>query len=432
MRWRGGLWLVPSLMLAGFIAVALLLVEAQSWLDLDLGRAFPRVFGAGADGARSMLSAIATSMITVAGVVFSVTLVALSLASTQYSPSVLRNFMDDRPTQVAMGMFVGIFAYCLVVLRTVRSEDAGGFLPSLAVLGGVLLALLGVGTLIWFIHHVTVSIQAPSIVARIARETARAIDRLYPEPLGEPAPRPLEGSAGPAAQWWAVGCESTGYVLDVDAKGLLEFAAGARRVVRLNFSIGDFVVEGQPMAYVSGGALEREEADTLHGLVHVGSQRNVEQDVPHGLQQIVDVAVKALSPGINDPSTAAACIDQLSALLIRLAGRRIPPAERGKADVLHVVAPRPGFDAMAMNAFVPLISHARGEPMVLERLLRALDRLIDAPRDLERRATLCRIAVLLEQQIERGVELPVLRDDLLRCARTLARRSPGADVHLDE
>ncbi|MGE5864799.1 MAG: DUF2254 family protein, partial [Rhizobacter sp.] len=131
LRLLGSLWFVPTLVTAGCMSLAVGLVEAGTWVEIDLARDWPLLFGAGANAARSMLSAIATSMITVAGVVFSVTIVALSLASSQYSPRVLRNFMGDRPTQLVLGVFVGIFAYCLVVLRTIRSMDEGdGFMPS--------------------------------------------------------------------------------------------------------------------------------------------------------------------------------------------------------------------------------------------------------------------------------------------------------------
>ena len=144
----GSLWFVPGLMVIAGVAVALLLIELDPMVGRQLADDWPRLFGAGAEGARGMLSAIATSMITVAGVVFSVTIVALSLTASQYSPRVLRNFMSDRPTQVVLGAFVAVFAYCLVVLRTIRGGDEGAFVPSLAVLGGVLMAFVGIGLLI--------------------------------------------------------------------------------------------------------------------------------------------------------------------------------------------------------------------------------------------------------------------------------------------
>lgn len=184
----GSLWFVPGVLVLAGVGAALLLVELHPLIDLDLAQDWPRLFGAGAEGARGMLSAIATSMITVAGVVFSVTIVALSLTASQYSPRVLRNFMSDRSTQVVLGAFVAVFAYCLIVLRTIRGGDEGGFVPSLAVLGGVFMAFVGIGLLIYFVHHVATAIQVDYILERIATDTREAIDRLYPAGVGEERP----------------------------------------------------------------------------------------------------------------------------------------------------------------------------------------------------------------------------------------------------
>jgi uncharacterized membrane protein len=161
------------------------LIEAHSaGTDHWLAR-WPRLFGAGAEGARGMMSTIAGSMMTVVGVTFSMILVVLAMASSQYTSRILRNFMRSRVTQVVLGIFAGIFTYCLIVLRTIRGGDEGAFVPSLAVFFGFVLALGGIGALMFFIHHIASSIQASSIIASIAQETIAAIDRLFPEKLGQ-------------------------------------------------------------------------------------------------------------------------------------------------------------------------------------------------------------------------------------------------------
>ena len=152
---------------------------------------WPRLFGAGAEGSRGLLAAIASSMITVAGVTFSITIVALALASSQYTSRILRNFMRDRTNQTVLGVFVGVFAYCLVVLRTIRGGDEGAFVPALAVLGALLLAFVAIGFLIFFIHHIAASIQATSIIAAVAGETFEAVDRLFPTEVGDAASNAL-------------------------------------------------------------------------------------------------------------------------------------------------------------------------------------------------------------------------------------------------
>ena len=174
---RGSFWFVPSLIVAGSMVLAVALIDADSAASRTWLARWPRLFGAGAAGARGMLSTIAGSMMTVVGVTFSMTLVTLALASSQYTSRILRNFMRDRVTQVVLGIFAGIFTYCLIVLRTIRSGDESAFIPSLAVSFGVVLAIGGIGALIFFIHHIASSIQASNIIASVAHETIVAADR---------------------------------------------------------------------------------------------------------------------------------------------------------------------------------------------------------------------------------------------------------------
>ena len=182
---RSNFWFMPSLIVVVSIALAVALVQADSirsdrWLNQ-----WPRLFGASAEGARGMMSTIAGSMMTVVGVSFSMILVVLALASSQYTSRILRNFMRSRVTQIVLGIFAGIFTYCLIILHTIRSGDEGAFVPNLAVFFGFVLALVGVGTLMFFIHHIASSIQASSIIASIAKEINATINLLFPEKLGK-------------------------------------------------------------------------------------------------------------------------------------------------------------------------------------------------------------------------------------------------------
>ena len=367
---RESFWLIPSAALVAAVLLGAALVELDATLDIALQDRWPRLFGAGAEGARGTLAAIAGSMITVAGVVFSVTVVALSLAASTYSPRVLRTFMHDRPTQIALGVFVGVFAYCLVVLRTVRADGGDGavFVPSIAVFGALLLALVAVWVLVYFIHHVALIIQAPTILERIAAETREAIDRLFPDPIGEEPDGPEAPEAGGAA-WRPLPALRSGYIVSVDAEGLVAFARERGAVLRMELGVGEFAIESRPLASLAGGRGDlREEARALDKLYSLGSERTVAQDAGFGLQQIVDVATRALSPGINDPSTACMCVDHLSALLVRLAGRRIPSRMRTEHGELRVIARRPTFEDLVALAFEPLERYAAGKPEVLQRL----------------------------------------------------------------
>ena len=371
---RESFWLIPAVALIVAVLLAIALVEADGLLAIDLAQRWPRLFGAGAEGARGTLSSIASSMITVAGVVFSVTIVALSLAANAYSPRVLRTFMHDRATQSAFGVFVGVFAYCLVVLRTIRAADGNGagYVPSLAVFGALVLALVGVWVLVYFIHHVAVTIQVSTILQRIADETRKSIAALFPEELAEDeddgAPEPLRSEG----DWRALLARRSGYVVSIDAKGLAAFARRRGAVLRMEIGVGEFAVEGRPLASLAGAARDTDtDADALDRLYTFGAERNLYQDAAFGLQQIADVAARALSPGVNDPSTAAMCADHLGALLARVARRRMPGPMRGERGELRVIARAPSFDSLAAIVFEPLLRHARGDPQVLAALERA-------------------------------------------------------------
>lgn len=418
---RSSLWFVPSLIVLSAMALAAGLVELDSALGREALAGWPRLFGAGAAGSRGMLTAIATSMITVSGVAFSITVVTLSLASAQYSSRVLRNFMSDRGNQVVLGVFLGVFAYCLVVLRTIRGGDEGAFVPSLAVLTAVVLALAAVGLLIYFIHHVALSVQAAHILHAVAQETAAAIDRLFPKGMGEAA-EPEHAPAAPevARAWCPVPARRTGFVKRVDEEGLVRWAADRAAVVRMEAGIGEFVAEGAPLVSVAsaGGAEAGAEAE-LNALFDLGRQRTVEQDAAFGFRQAVDVALKALSPGVNDVTTAILAVDYLAALLARLASRRLPSPLRLEGGALRVIARRPDFAAFVALAFDEVRRSAGGNVRVFEHLLAGLGR-AGAAASPPRRAALLAQALAVREEVGRQVPAPADRAALEAAADRVA------------
>lgn len=399
---QSSLWFLPAVVVLGSMATAVGLVEASGVIGDRAVERWPRLFGSGAEASRQMLGSIAGSMITVAGVVLSITIVALSMAATQYSPRVLRNFMRDRPTQLVLGVFVGNFAYCLTVLRTIRQGEENGFVPSLAVLAGMVYAFAAIALLIFFIHHLAQSIQAPFIIARIAGDARAAIDHMFPQEIGQPAEtsQPLVVVPG---EWTGLEATGEGYVAAVASDDLLRFACEHDRVVRLRWAIGDFVKEGVPLVELSGeAAITPEQEKQLRRWIALGRQRTTEQDPMFGLQQLVDVAVKALSPGINDPSTALLCLDRLEALMCRLAGRRIPDAYRTAGGRLRVIAPVPDFRSMLRLAFGAVVHHARNDPLLLARILRSLDHIASACADPDRRAGTAQLAAAVHRTLAQG------------------------------
>ena len=316
---RTGFWALPTLCVLVAVVLALGLVRLDRALNEGLGRF---TFGAGPDGAREVLSAITSSMITFTGLVFSITIVVLQLTSSQFSPRVLRTFLRDRVTQFALGVFVATFVYAVLVLRTVSSLDDDRFVPSVATTVGLGLLLLSVGMFVTYIHHVATAIQVSSIIRSIGDETRAAVDRRFPPGGQEPARDPVAPPLGPVTG--VVPSSGLGVVVRLDEQALVEAAAQAGVLLRSQLHLGDFVPQGAPLLHVHdphGRGLERLDLARIQAAVHLGRDRSMEQDAAFGFRQLVDIAEKALSPGINDPTTAVQALDELHDLLRRLATR---------------------------------------------------------------------------------------------------------------
>ncbi|HLO41185.1 MAG TPA: DUF2254 domain-containing protein [Phycisphaerales bacterium] len=426
---RASLWFVPVAMVLMAVTLAIALIEMDARIDPKFFDAWPRLFGAGAAGSRGMLATVAGSMITVAGVVFSITLVALSLASSQYSSRVLRNFMTDRTNQTVLGVFVGIFAYCLVVLRTIREGETTEFVPSLAVVGGVVLAFVGMGFFIYFIHHIAMLIQASQILARIAAETISRVDHLFPEGVGDQGDRdggPNAVNLDPECAWNPVPAQRTGYIQHVDDEALFASARECKAVIRMEHPIGDFVIEGMPIASVY--AVATPNAEVIEGLAAaytINQQRTTDQDAAYGIRQIVDVALKALSPGINDTTTAVMSLDYLTAILVRVSGRRIESPWRYEAGALRVITRGATFAGLLELSLDQIRQNASGNVAVLNRLLGTLELLESLTRSPARRQVLRRQARALEEAVQRTIPGPLDREPLeARSERLVASLAP--------
>jgi uncharacterized membrane protein len=313
---------------------------------------------------------------SVVGVTFSMILVVLTLASSQYTSRILRNFMRSRVTQVVLGIFAGIFTYCLIVLRTIRGGDGGAFVPSIAVFFGFVLALGGVVTLMFFIHHIATSIQASSIIASVAQETIAAIDRLFPQKLGQgPGEEDDDQGRHPLSErnWRTVPAKQSGYIRSVDNAALLRLAGERKAVVRMAHGIGAFVVRGTMLASVAlEDPLDEETIAALQATFSISRHRTVDQDAAFGIRQIVDVALKALSPGINDTTTAVMGVDYLTTILARIAPREIPSSYRYEDGELRVIAMGPSFESLLADSFDQIRSNAKGDVAIMLRMLGAL------------------------------------------------------------
>jgi len=376
-RLRSSLWFVPAAMACLAVALAILAVELDRSVTQDWLQRLGWSYSGGAEGASLLLGTVAGSMIAIAGTVFSMTLVALSLASSQLGPRLLRNFMRDTVNQVVLGTFVATFVYCLLVLRTIRRADEVAFVPHLSVSIGVLLAIASVGVLIYFIHHISVSIQADEVVARVWRELESGIDRLFPSHLGKPASVALKapGEANlPAAfarDARPVAALEDGYLQLIDADALIALAIQDDLLLQLERRPGHYVVKGQALVIVwPGDRVTESLVIRMNAAFVLGNRRTAAQDIESSFHQLVEIAVRALSPGINDPFTAIACVDRLGSALCRLARRDIPSTHRLDPDGrLRLIAQGSTFSGIVDTAFNQVRQCARSNPAVAIRML---------------------------------------------------------------
>jgi uncharacterized membrane protein len=371
-----GLWFVPGVVTAGFAGLALLLVRIDRTAGTD---GVDIAFGGSASAARTILSTVAASVITVAGLAFSLTIITLQLVSQQFSPRATRTFLGDRPTQISAGVFLGVFVYCLLVLRAVREEEFGEFVPGLAVTMAIALGAAGIAVLLFFIHNTARSIEVTSIAARIAGETLAAIDVLYPAPYGRPVPDGDEEEPVPTVpgdRCRQVFPDRAGYVRHVDVDSLVRGLPDWVERVDVHPAPGEFVTESRPLATTrpagprEDGALERR----VRAAVPVGRERDVRDDAVYGFQQLADIALRALSPGLNDSTTAVTCADYISACLERLCGRAFPSALRRYPDAgVEVAVRRPRFGDF-LRVLRDVGRSAPHEPRVVAALLRGAAR----------------------------------------------------------
>ena len=371
---RGGFLIRPLT-----IALALGCAGAfLSWLEEEFPAAsawVPTVlFPSHADPqvAQVILAGIAASIMTVVSIVFAILLMTLTLASMQFSPRIIVSFSRDRVTQWTLGIFLGTFSYCMAALPAARSLPRP-FAPVATVLGAMVLALVCVGLLLFFIHHISQAISVNHIVDRIAEETEAMIDEMMPWPRRLEPPEHAE-PLRPNPSEVAVLSDDSGYIRFIDTRRLVALAKHYHVSIRVLRRVGHFVPAGIPLMMVSkGNRLPPEGAAELLAAFDFGPTRTLQQDVEFGVLQIVDIALKAISPAVNDPTTAINCIDQLSRILIRFASRE--PPEDLLYDPPGIVRASIGwihFERLLDAAFEQIRMYSKTDVAVSLRLLRAL------------------------------------------------------------
>ena len=401
-------------MVAGAVTlsfITLTIDKAATTRGVELTMAW--TFTRGPEGSRAVLATVAGSMITIASVCFSITIVALQQASSQFGPRMLHNFMRDRGNQVVLGTFIAGFTYCLLILRTVNGTEEDRFVPHLSVTAGLVLALAGVAVLIYFIHHASSSIQAEHVIAGVSRDLEDALDRLFPSKLGEEQERPGELPPEFAAGALRVTSDTSGYLQAVDVEKLMTLAVEHDLVLNLAYRPGQFVTDGTPIARAWPAERVTDQiATSLRGAFYLGPRRTLFQDAEFAIDQLVEVALRALSPGINDPFTALACIDRLGAALGQLAGKEIPsPFRHDDEGRLRVVANAVTAQGIVGAALNQLRQAARNNTAVTLRLLEMIAAVAPRVRTVELRAALLTQATVIHEGSQEALPAEVDRID---------------------
>lgn len=412
---RASYWFIPSLM----AVAALLLSFAVVRFDQQLGDSWLAhsrwLFVNRPAGARALLSTVAGSMITVAGVTFSMTLLAVSHASAQFGPRLLTGFMRDRGNQVTLGTFIATFLYCLMVLRTVHagSEDPAAaldsFVPHLAIMIALALAILSVVVLIYYIHHIPQSISVANVVQRVGDELVDGIAKLYPERIGDAAQSADEESEATEslkdAPYAIVRVpDRCGYLRIIDTTTLLGTTIDNDIVVEILRRPGEFGIPGQPMLKL--WPAEKLDENLERELIRVfswGVERNVEQDVLFPVEQLLEILGKAMSPGVNSQYTAILCLNQFERGIAEFLHRKIPASRRfDENGVLRVIASPIDYCEFLDEIFSPLRQFLRGDWITTRRVLQLVDSLSSMPELINQAALLDRHRHLIRKEIEEG------------------------------
>jgi uncharacterized membrane protein len=394
---NGTFWVLPNLLALGGAVLALALIRLdrsgvipQALIDS------PWLYSGGATGARTLLGAIASSTISTAGTIFSITIAALSLAAGQMGPRLLRNFTRDRGNQMTLGIFLGTFTYALMVLRSVRTHGEGEFVPHLSLTVSIALAFCCVGTLVFFVGHMAGRINVDTVIDLVSDDVRRAIERLtFDEPQPEPPPLSVWRDGV------AVADPRRGYLQQLDAASLAHWAAEHGTTLRLMVRPGDFVFPGAPIAVmlpdVEGAAAAIKRATA------VAEERASSADLEFAVRQLVEVAVRALSPGINDPHTAMSVLDRLGSALCDLVPRHLSLGVTLSGGRPTLVLPGVDYGGLTDAMFHMIRQNAAGTPPVLIRLIEVLSAVVACERNPARQVELRRHADLVLDDAERDV-----------------------------
>ncbi len=376
---RNSIWIVPAL----FAIVAIAAGSVFPDLDEMAAAEAETVVELTPETARGVLGALAGGMITFTGFVFSILLLAVQFGSSQFSPRMLRRFLRDPTTKVALGMFMATFIYSLLVLGSIGTSSDPNFVPVESVTIAVILLLLSMFMFLRLISRTTGGLRVASVLRELGADASEVIDRVYPDPAVDPA-SVEEPGLEPEQEEPTKIVEYRGQpsvLQSIDSSGLVRQAADNEAVIELVPPIGTFLVAGEPLFRVYGGEVDE---DWLAGAIAIGDERTMRQDPAFAFRLLADISSKALSPGVNDPSTATQALDQIEYLLRRLAQRRLTPGIVRDADGrVRVRYPTPSWEDYIRLALDETRQFGEGSVQVARRLnalLRSLHETVPAYR----------------------------------------------------
>ena len=435
-RWRSGLWFIPSLMLTAAIVGAFAMLTLDAFVELQ-NVPWLKWLQTTPSAARTILGTLTGALVTVAGLTFSLVMLVLSQTSSQYGPRLLRTFMNHPMTQSTLGFLLGTSLYCLIVMRAIREQGEKGTggdplwqsnVPDISVMLGLVLSLACLILLIAFLNHIAQFIQAETVIESVSKELHESINRIFPEEIGSAPESDEAPPRKPTSRGAVVPSQKMGYLSALDLDSMLALAIKHDLVIVVEARPGHFVAEGVPLARLHPADL----AEAVEGLIDqvedcclTNPRRTPRQDVECTILELVELAVRALSPGINDPFTAIACVDHLSAELAHLARRKTPSAFRmDKEGKLRLFAKPITFPEALDAAFLQLRQAASGKADLLIRMLEGL-RLMAASVDRpDSHAALRRHAEMIHRDSETAVPEPNDREDVDRRYRELIALIP--------
>jgi len=371
-------WFIPALIILFSVLLAI------GFVYLDQIATFPRdglgsfFFANSVDSARSILSTISGAMIGVAGTVFSVTLVALTLASSQLGPRLIRNFMYVRLNQIVLGSYISTYLYCLIVLIAIQDNDGVIFIPSLSILLAIIAAIANIILLIIFIHQIAISIQADKVISDISTFITKQVRVMFPENMGDEPDAvyelPVDAIKSQYATITSIKTKKSGYLQYIDSQSILKLISDYNALLEFNYRPGDYLVEGVEIGKLyTNEKVEENKLEKILFQIVIGKSKTAQQDLEFSIHQMVEIAARALSPGINDPYTAIACIDHLTSTMCYLAQVKFP-SEYWVDDhnELRVIADIVNFEGVLDASFNQIRQFSEGSPAVIIRLMEVL------------------------------------------------------------